>query len=1004
MVRFLIHRPVAVFLTFLSICIVGTIAAFRMPVSLMPAIDIPEITVQISYPNSTALQLENNVTGKVHNQLLQVQHLMDIRSETSNENAIIHLRFTYGTSINLAYIEVNEKIDRVMSSLPHDLQRPVVIKANASDIPVFYLIVSEKEDKQTESSFLELSNFARTVIRQRFEQLPEIAMADISGYSSPEVEIGVNRTKTEGLHITKTDIENALNENNIELGSITITDRQYHYNIRFASYLQTKEDVENIYLKKNNRLFQLKDIAEVNVVSKKQNGLFISGNKKAVILAIIKQADARIWDLKDKTAELVKQMETDYPYLNFEIAKSQVSLLTASISNLRFSLVIGALLAFAIMLFFMRNLRAPFLIGIIIPVSLIISVFILWLSNISINIISLSGLILGVGLMIDNSIIVIDNITQHIVRCKSIDEGCISGTNEIIRPLLSSALTTCAVFVPLVFLSGIAGALFYEQAVSVAAGLFASFFVSVTLIPVLYRMLYKNSAIDIITSEMHKNKMFNFYEKGMNFFIRKQQIVFIVALLMIVLAVLLYKWLPVEKLPKTTQNDCIVNINWQQNIGIDENRKRIDELNSAITAQTMQQNAQIGQQQFLLTNNRQASSNNAHLYVRAKNETELQKVRQQITTYLKNYYSDAKFSITKPENIFDRIFNTSKQDIELLIDIDNFANSQMIENVITLKKELSEIYPNAEINTPLQEEYILLLLNSKQLMLYDIEAQAVYKKLKQSFNSYSAGMLRSTSGFTPIRIGNSNKTVVDVLKTTTVKNKYDDDIPILQLVEKQNKKGFKSIYAINGRKYIPVAINNITKSETDLQMLRQMVKQNTGCNTKFAGAHISSQNTINNLIYIMALSVLLLYFILAIQFESLKQPFIVLFELPVDIFGALLLLLIFGATINIMSAIGIIVMSGIIINDSILKIDTINRLKRSGLPVEKAIIEGGHQRLKPIIMTSLTTILALIPVLFTTGLGSELQKPLALAVIGGMIVGTIVSLFLIPLLYKKLLR
>jgi len=999
LVKFLIYRPIAVIMVFIALLILGTIAAFRLPVSLMPNIDIPEVTVQISYKNTTARELENNIVSPIRSQLLQVQHLADIQSETRNGNAIIHLKFEYGTPINLAYIEVNETIDRVMSQIPRDMQRPIVIKARPTDIPVFNLIVTHKNDSSSVTDFIEISQFVRSVIRPRLEQLPEIAMVDVSGYTTPQLTIIPYPNLMQSLDIKQKDIEDALLQNNIHIGNLTITDRQYNYNIRFASYLRTEDDVRTIFFKKDDHIYQLKDIAHIELTQAIQTGKFMANGTNAVVMCVIKQADARMDYLKEKTAHLIRQMQNDYPELHFEVANDQTELLDISISNLKTSLILGSVLAILVMFVFMQNFRAPLLIALTIPISLTVSMLFLWLWGVSINIISLAGLILGVGMMVDNSIIIIDNINQHHRMGQNLSEACIRGVNEVIRPLISSLLTTCAVFVPLVFLSGIAGALFLDQAISVSFSLLSSLLVSITLLPVLYRLLY-NKRADTFGEKRVNIQLMSAYERSMNYFFGNKKTVLLISIVLIISTLVLYQLLKVQRLPFISRSDMNVRIDWNQQISIDENSVLTQQLMNSFTDTVTHFLAQIGHQQFLLHTNQHSSYSEVDVYIKTTTEENLENIENSIHQYFAMYYPEAKYSIRPSENIFDRLFADNSADLEIQIRAKNQQIAPQMNEMDTLVAQMAQFIPELNsLELPL-EEYIEILLIPEKLILYDVSTTDIYTVLYTAFGSVSSGFLSSYQQFIPIRISSHpEQTISQKINSLFVKNKTGELIPVSLLIEKRIATDFKTITSAKNGEYISFGIENpLIKKETYSQVSEYIAK-NSRFEVEYSGKLFSNTIFLTELIAVVIVSFLLLYFILAIQFESLLQPLIVLIELPIDMFGVLLMLYIFGSSINIMSAIGIVVMSGIVVNDSIIKIDTINHLRRNGMEIKQAIIEGGHQRLLPIIMTSLTTILALIPVLFSKGMGNELQLPLALAVIGGMLIGTFVSIYLIPLLY-----
>ncbi|WP_374046340.1 efflux RND transporter permease subunit, partial [uncultured Parabacteroides sp.] len=352
-------------MAFTACFIVGLVTYFTIPVSLLPDIAIPEITIQVSGQNTSARELENTVVKTIRQQLMQVASLRDIHSETRDGAAIIRLNFDFGTNTDLAFIEVNEKIDAAMNYLPREVERPRVIKASATDIPVFCLNLTLKgeggkgkgESKEpdnfqlstfnsqleSESAFLDLCQFAETVIKRRIEQLPEVAMVDVTGVLKRQLQIVPDMKLLKMSEITLDDLEAALTSNNIEPGSMTVRDGYYEYNIKFSTLLRTPEDVENIYIRKNNHIFQLKDLARISVVPEKETGASLSNGKRAVTLAVIKQADENMDNMKEALAEVTDYFASVYPDIDFSISRNQTELLDYTISNLKQNLSLGFL-------------------------------------------------------------------------------------------------------------------------------------------------------------------------------------------------------------------------------------------------------------------------------------------------------------------------------------------------------------------------------------------------------------------------------------------------------------------------------------------------------------------------------------------------------------------------------------------------------------------------------------------------------------------------------------
>ncbi len=1001
MVKFLIERPIGVIMSFIAILMLGAVSFNELPVSLMPNIDIPEITVQVSFENISVREMENSIVAPIRRQLLQVSDVDDLRSEVRDGYGIIHLRLKYGTDNDIAFIEVNEKVDIAMRNLPKELERPRIIKASASDIPAFILNFSLKKEVD-QSRFNEVSELCEVVIKKRIEQLSEVGIADITGLVHSEVYIQPNKERVESLGITQKKIQKVLQDNNVSYGNIMVHEGIYKYSIQFKSALKTIEDIKSIYLKSGGKILQLRDIAEVGIRPQQAKGAFLNGGKNAISMAIVKQRDAKVADLKKKIKWLKYEFRKKYPEIQIDIAQDQTGILDYTITNLKQSLVIGSLLAFVLMFFFLRDFRSPFLIGFSIPTSLIISLLFFHLMGLSINIISLSGLILGIGMMIDNSIIVIDNITQYRDRGEPLFWSCIKGTNEIIKPLISSVLTTCAVFLPLIFLSGISGALFYDQAVAVTVGLFSSLIVSITLLPVLYKLFYKKSKkINAIgLSKVTKKPMIQcWYEKGYAFIFKHKLVALIGFLICIPISFFLINIINKEKLPQVEQTEIILNLDWNENITVEENQNRVRKYLTQLKGIIITSNAYIGEQQFLLNRNKELGYAQVQIYLQVKSSDQIENVITITKDYFSKKYVNTLFQFSPYETLFDKIFKDDASDVVVKI---RSSNKQVPEykKIQNIQAYLQNEQYATSVTIPLLEEHIVVKLKPENLTLYEVSTGSVFERLKSAFNTLHVDVLKFRQNYLPIVITDEKRDINDILNQLQIKNAQNVNIPISILVETYTIKDFKTLYADRNSKYVPLDIvvdsEGYTKVNTgDIE--DKVKRENLLVN--FEGKIFSGGKLLKEMIIVLTISLLLLYFILAAQFESFTQPLIILLEIPIDIVGVILLLMVFGHSLNIMSMIGIVVMSGIIINDSILKISTINQLRNTGLNLESAIHQAGVQRLKPIIMTSLTTILALVPFLFFSDLGSELQKPFALSIIGGMTLGTLVSLYFIPLAY-----
>ena len=1012
MLRNLTHRPIAVTMVLISIVAIGILTLTYMPVSLMPEIDIPRITVQMSSPGTSATEIEQQMVSPMRYQLSQIAKLKDIETVSRMDAGTITLSFEPGSDMDLIFIDVTEKIDRVMNTMPKEIERPKVIKASAMDIPAFFIDVVDKK-----GNIASLSKLVRNVIVKRIEQLPQTAIVDYSGTIDTEILCMLDRNKIESLGMTPHIIETAINDNNITLETISVRDGIYRYNIHFDSQILNKTDIENIYIWHEGRILQLKDVCEVIEKPAVRNGIVRHDEKDAITLAVIKQNDAQMADLRENMNALIDDLRHDYPDVEFYITRDQTKLLTYSISNLTWNLIIGVVLGCLILFIFNGGLRRPLLIIISIPLSLIITISCFYLLRISINIISLSGLILCVGMVVDNAIIVIENISQR--------GDVIAGTREVFMPLLSSVLTTCSVFIPLIFLNGMAGALFFDQAIGVTIALFASLLVAVLVIPVYFYNLHRTTfhnfrptaGRNLYTLSHFTNKaLMQIYEPVMRWTMRHAKWCVVAAMLSLVTIAIIFPFIKKERMPQIPQEDTLMTIDWNAGISTEESSRRMRELMSVVNSSLATSTVMAGTQEFMLPHTKDITGSEAVVYLKAHTQKGLDSIKNTIYDYVEKYYPNSKVEFNIAGNIYDIIFQTDQPKLDIHLQKAE-GGRPLVSEARRWVDSIKLHFPYVEIPNVATEEDLLFTVAPEELTYYHVTYQQVYRRLKDLLGSSKVYEIVSGGQNIPVIIGstsfspehngsnNSQMSSEDIMQQVIVNNE-GVEIPMSHLMKAKRVENFKRLYAGGEGEYYPITIEIATDAEAEAIMAycHQLSAGNGKMQYSFHGNYFEARNMIRELTTILIVAVFLLYFILAAQFESLLQPIIILTEIIIDISVVMLTLWIAGESLNIMSMIGLVVMSGIIINDSILKVDTINKLYRSGVPLLKAIWSAGHRRLKPIVMTSLTTILALVPFLYRGNMGSAMQFPLSFTLIVGMIIGTFVSLFFVPLVYWLVYR
>lgn len=877
MVKFLIKRPIAVLMAFTACFIVGVVTYFSLPVSLLPDIDIPQITVQVSGENSSARELENTMVAPVRRQLMQVSGLSEMRSETRDGSGIIRLSFDFGTDTDLAFIEVNEKIDAAMNNLPRDAVRPKAIKASATDIPVFYLNMTLKDEvpyKETDGdAFLDMCTLAENVVKRRIEQLPQVAMADMTGVPEKMLRIVPDMGKMESLGMGIADLEEILESNNVEPGSMLVRDGYYEYNIRIASILRTPEDVENIYFNRNGLVMRLGDICNVQTVTRNEMGRSLAGGKRAVTLAIIKQSDENMDNLRSELKETTDYFKKIYPDIEFGITRNQTELLDYTISNLQQNFTLGFLFIFIVAVFFIGDVRSPLVIGITMITSVVISFFFFYIFKISLNVISLSGMILAVGMMIDNAIIVTENVSQYRERGYSLRRAAVAGTSEMITPMLSSSLTTIAVFVPLVFMSGIAGAIFMDEAFSITIGLLVSYFTGIMLLPVLYVLFYrmgirKHNWFTASFKNLLKNEwLTRFYDAGIKWVFAHKKTTMAFAILSIPLCVLMFAVIDKERMPEIDQNETVVSIEWNENIHVDENNRRVNGILAAADSSVEEHTAYVGMQDYMLGTENELSVSEAELYFRTTEPSQILVLAEQLGAKIRREYPSASVTFSPPVTIFEKLFVTGEPDLVAQLRVSDRTSTPEAADVRKIEADIARETGYAPEGTSFRRQ-MNLVVDRDRLLIYDVSYDEVVRVLRTALKDNQVSTLRSYQQYLPIGIAGREMSVNRILAETLVETNADvttgerNYIPLRELVSIVPDEDLKEITAGRNGEYIPVNFYGVRNVPEVMDGVRRAVDNDSRWDVSFGGSFFSNKKMMGELTVILLISVLLMYFIL----------------------------------------------------------------------------------------------------------------------------------------------
>jgi Cation/multidrug efflux pump len=550
--------------------------------------------------------------------------------------------------------------------------------------------------------------------------------------------------------------------------------------------------------------------------------------------------------------------------------------------------------------------------------------------------------------------------------------------------------------------------MFYDQAMAVTIGLLVSLGVSATLLPVYYRLIYRKSEGKGELKFLKKINLLNFevlYMAGFRFAMRNQVLSFIIVGLLLIGTFLLYGTLEKSRLPAIERDELMLSVDWNEQIHIGENKRRILQLISHFRDQLEQNTCMIGEQQFLMDKNSVASPSEALVYMKVKNPALTDSVWLAAEAYMKKNYPQSIVQQREVDNIFNMIFSSDEKPFTVRLRAVKDYGPNYISYLQKTLKGIQSALPGYPVDELPLSEYTVLHTDPARLLLYDVSFDKVYSQLKTAFNQNQVLLIADNQDFVPVVLGNRQEDIRTIINGLHIRNTNNELIPVRNLIQETKGEDLKVIVAGKEGEYFPVSFDITDKEASALsEKITSAVNTERLFEAGFGGSIYSNRALTRELAVILLISLALLYFILTSEFESLSLPLLVLLEIPIDIFGAFLALKIGGTGINLMSLIGIVVMSGIVINDSILKVETMNRLYNDGMSLMRTIVESGHRRLLSILMTTLTAMLSLLPILFTGGLGADLQKPLALAVIGSMLLGTAISLYFVPLCFYYMKR
>lgn len=1060
MIRLALRRPVATVVVFLAIVFTGVIAYRQLSLSLFPSFDLPELTVVCEYPGATPMEVEEYITRPLEQAVSGVTGVRLVQGISRENLAVLRLQFDWGSNMEYATLNVREKLDaaRMARGFPQDASRPTILKWNPATTPVMGIFVSAQTD------IPDLTEFLDTAIKQRIEGIDGVSAIQLKGGLEKEVVITFDSRKMAFHGLTPRQVGWAIQDHNQDQAGGMIRQEGYRYALRVLASVRTLDEIRAIPVKRAGlNPVLLKEVACVEWGAPDPTVMARMDGSRGVVALVFKTVGANTLDTIESVQTALTELSEDYPAVRFQVAFENGKMIRVAIANVVQAIILGGILAFFIILFFLGNYRAPLVISISIPVSIVATFALMMFLDVNLNIMSLSGLALGVGMLVDNAIVVLESIVQR--KQAGDGDATYSGTRQVAGAVLASTLTTMSVFLPLLLVHGIAGHIFRDQSLTICFSLFCSYLVSITLLPVVSRGLFGEGRgktdlpktafprpgwkrglllfpwyltiyagmgalfmvyrLTWLTGRLIRflfgligavlmppirwfdrvyQRVFHLYHNLLAVLLDRKALLFCMAALILAGGISSGTLLRREFFPKTRADQVRFTVALPGNASLPASESVAFQLEGFLQTVPGVEDVLVlvgvdPADMTAVTEDAGANYLNVNLRI-SGHEAEIRKRVEEWCTGREALT----LTFKKAENEFAMLFRTGTMRIKFLSERRNDAVSHARQATDWLREQ-PEVVTVSDNYSASAGKGLQVKFKDDVLMRYGIQGRELGDFISTALRGDVVSVLKLTDRNYNIRLRLERelRETVDQLERTVFLHRGQP----LKLKELIDIQPVTIPQRLERESQSPMAVLTVeTRSGTDRTEFMdraishiEHMSENRGVLVREGEEMREMRRSLASLRWALLLSFALVYLLLAAQFESFKIPLVIIFTFPMGLAGAFLLLLSTGQTLNVISAVGIVILGGIVVNDAIVKVDCIHQKVMTGTGIRDAVLAGSAERFRPIWMTTLTTILGVSPVFFLPGAGSDLLKPLAVVLTGGMLMATTLTLFLIPTIY-----
>lgn len=1000
-----IKRPIATSMVFLIIITLGVIGFRYLPVDLLPPIEYPQLTVATEYPNVGPQEIEQIITEPIENALAGVPGVERVRSGSSEGRSRVTLEFAQSVDIDVAANDVRAALDRVRGAIPPEAEAPRIWKFDPNNFPI--VIVGANSDM----NLADLTTVLDREIIQRFEQINGVGSIDIWGGIEREVKVNIKRDRLIASGLSTADVQQAIAGENANLpgGNVNAGVKQLY--VRTLGEYESIEQIANTVITTiQGKPIRVKDVAEVTFDYQDLDRVVYIDEKPMARFGIRKQTGANTVAVAEEIRNVVEHINAERSDLELFVTTDQSDFIQGSIDNVQNAAVWGALLAIFILYIFFRNGSSTFIIALAIPISIIATFALLYFNDLTLNQMSFGGLALGVGLIVDNAVVVLENI----IRLREEEEmdlkpSSLIGTKQVAGAIVASTLTTCVIFLPVVFMQTISGLMFQELALVVVFALACSLLVALTLVPMLssrFLTVKKGTGNKKGVFQRFFIKMEAKYSIALEKVLHHKALVFGITGVLVIVSFALLPVIPVELAPQTDADEIDIDLMMADGTNIAVQNLYLKELENIVRATLPMEDVE-----FFTTEVRDGRAEVEIAMVpqseRTQSTSELaEQIRQNLSGKIPG--ADIRVDAQSGLWIMRRIFGGGGGE-DLQFELRGYDLEKAYELAQQIKLRVEKLPGIVEVRTGRSEgtPEERIIFDREKIADLGLSVREVAQVLQTNIGGSRAGSFRIGGDEYPITVRLRPEDRLGTLDIDNISINLPGGgvIPVSSVIKKEEGRGPEDINRINGQRVTNITANlqsgvALGEAVESIQAELSDFPLPEGFSIVYSGEYEEQQKASKDFMMSIIMALILIYMVMAGQFERFIDPLVVMFSVPLAMIGVIPALLLTGTTLNIQSFMGMVMLIGIVVNNAIVLVDYINLMRREkNLPVFEAVVESGRLRLRPILITTLTTILGLLPLSFGIGAGAEIQASLARVVIGGLTASTLVTLVFIPVVY-----